>query len=170
MEEKAKNLLKLSWRIANKLPINIVAAAKTTSTKYQVLAIGVNTLYNIFTKVNKTAAFDITDKKEVTATGEPSYTSAVHRWKGTAEILKAKPDINNINANNCKGFPLICAVKIEKVIVPVVPYKKEMPNNKIADENADDKINFIAASDDLRFVKSKFAAAANGMVDISNPK
>ena len=38
------------------------------------------------------------------------------------------------------------------------------------EENADDKINFIAASDDLRFAKSKLAAAANGIVLISSPK
>ena len=54
--------------------------------------------------------------------------------------------------------------------VPVVPYKKEIPNNNIPEEKADDKINFIAASDDFRLVKSKLAAAAKGIVDISKPR
>ena len=48
--------------------------------------------------------------------------------------------------------------------MPVVPYKNEMPINSIAEENAEDKINFMAASEDLRFVKSKFAVAAKGIV------
>jgi hypothetical protein len=30
-------------------------------------------------------------KKAVTDVGEPSYTSGVHIWKGTAEILNARP-------------------------------------------------------------------------------
>ena len=59
---------------------------------------------------------------------------------------------------------------MEKDNVPVVPYKKEMPINNMAEENAEDKINFIAASDDFRLDKSKLAAAAKGMVDISKPK
>ena len=170
IEEKAKKRLKLSCLMANKLPIKMVAAANKINIRYQVLAIGVNTLYNKFTKVNSTAPLEITDKKDVTATGDPSYTSAVHKWKGTAEILNAKPEINNINANNCNGLPFKCAVKIEKVKLPVVPYEKEIHNNKMPDEKADDKINFIAASEDLRLVKSKLAPAASGMVDISRPK
>ena len=43
-----------------------------------------------------------------------------------------------------------------------------MPNNKIPEENADDMIIFIAASDDCLFSKSKLASAANGIVDTSD--
>ena len=72
MEEKAKKRLKLSCLNANKFPIKIVATESTTNTAYQVEAIGVNTLYRIEVKVNSTAALEMTDKKEVTATGDPS--------------------------------------------------------------------------------------------------
>ena len=34
-------------------------------------------------------------KKAVTGVGEPSYTSGVHMWKGTAETLKARPTSRN---------------------------------------------------------------------------
>ena len=37
------------------------------------------------------AALDPTERKATTGVGEPSYTSGVHWWKGTAEILKAIP-------------------------------------------------------------------------------
>ena len=75
-----------------------------------------------------------------------------------------------MNANNCIGSLPICAVNTSKLSVPLVPYKNEIPINKIPEENAEDRINFIAASDDLRFAKSKLAAAANGIVLISSPK
>ena len=39
-------------------------------------------------KVKAMAPFEITDRKEVTAIGEPSYTSAVHKWKGTKKRIK----------------------------------------------------------------------------------
>jgi hypothetical protein len=45
-----------------------------------------------------------------------------------------------------------------------------MPNSNKLDEKADDMINLKAASEDCLLVKSKLAAAANGMVDISSPK
>jgi len=38
-------------------------------------------------KIKATAPFDMTERKAVTAKGEPSYTSAVHKWKGTTESL-----------------------------------------------------------------------------------
>ena len=142
----------------------------TTSIEYQRLANGVNTLYKIEVKVNRTAALETTERNEVTATGAPSYTSAVQRWKGTADILKAKPETNNIKANVCIGVLLKWAVNILKLRVPEVPYKKEIPINKMPEENAEDKINFIAASEDFLLAKLKLAAAASGMVDISTPK
>jgi len=35
-------------------------------------------------------------------TGEPSYTSAVHRWKGTIDILNAIPAKKKINPKICR--------------------------------------------------------------------
>src|SRR5437868_7835484 len=45
-----------------------------------------------------------------------------------------------------------------------------MPNNKMPEENADDSIIFIAASDEIFFSRSKLAIAATGIVDNSNDK
>jgi len=42
--------------------------------------------------INSAAPFEITERYDVILTGEPSYTSAVQRWKGTIEILKAIPE------------------------------------------------------------------------------
>ena len=36
------------------------------------------------------APFEMTERKAVAAIGEPSYTSAVHKWKGTMDNLNAK--------------------------------------------------------------------------------
>ena len=48
-------------------------------------------------KTHNAAILGIKAKKLVTEVGEPSYTSGVHIWKGTAEILNAKPTkINTI--------------------------------------------------------------------------
>ena len=68
------------------------------------------------------------------------------------------------------GLLVICAVKTSKLSVPVVPYINDIPINKIPEEKAEDKINFIAASDDFLLAKSKLAAAASGIVDISRPR
>ena len=57
-----------------------------------------------------------------------------------------------------------------KTKVLVVPYINEIPNNNKLEEKAEDMISLKAASEDCLFVKSKLAAAANGMVDISSPR
>ena len=44
-----------------------------------VSASDLKTLYNTETNTKRNAAFDMTDKYEATETGEPSYTSAVHK-------------------------------------------------------------------------------------------
>src|SRR6266516_2427129 len=55
-------------------------------------------------------------------------------------------------------------------MVPVAPYINEIPNNKIPDEKADDKIIFIAASEDIFLSRSKLANAATGIVASSRDK
>jgi hypothetical protein len=72
MEENARNLLKLSCRIANRFPIIMVSKDKMNKMLYHVSAIGRKTVYKTETKTKRTAPFDITDKKEVTAMGAPS--------------------------------------------------------------------------------------------------
>ena len=56
------------------------------------------------------APFEITERKEVVAMGEPSYTSAVHKWKGTIDNLKANAVNKNTNASICKGFHQVVLV------------------------------------------------------------
>src|SRR5687767_897039 len=46
----------------------------------------------------------------------------------------------------------------------------EMPNNKIPEEKADDRINFIAPSDERFLSRSKLAMAATGMLASSSDK
>src|SRR6476646_10087341 len=110
------------------------------------------------------APFEITDKKEVAANGDPSYTSAVHKWNGTIDILNAKAVNKNTIARICNGLPLSNPVISEKLMVPVAPYINEIPNNNIPEENAEERIIFIAASEDIFLSKSKLAMAATGMV------
>ena len=50
---------------------------------------GANTI--VRTKSDIAATFAAAAKKAVTGVGEPSYTSGVHMWNGTAETLKARP-------------------------------------------------------------------------------
>ena len=52
----------------------------------------------------------------------------------------------------------------------VEPYINEMPNNNKLEEKAEDIMSLKAASEDCLLVKSKLAAAANGIVDISSPR
>ena len=47
--------------------------------------------YKILIKTVKAATFGNNAKKAVTEVGEPWYTSGAYIWKGTAEILNAKP-------------------------------------------------------------------------------
>jgi len=40
---------------------------------------GANTLYKAVSKINATDPFEMTDKKELTTIGAPSYTSSSHK-------------------------------------------------------------------------------------------
>ncbi len=121
-------------------------------------------------KIKATAPFETTDKNAVTAMGEPSYTSAVHKWKGTMESLKANAVNKNTKAKTCKGDPSSKPGSSLKLTVPVAPYNKEIPNNKIPEEKAEDKIIFMAPSEERFLSKSKLAIAATGIVASSNDR
>ena len=97
------------------------------------------------------------------------FTSAVQKWKGTMESLKANPTNNITKANTCNGAPVNCNVISENDKDPVVPYINEMPINKKAELNADDIIIFIPASEEALLLRLKLAKAANGIVDSSKP-
>src|SRR5690349_4335182 len=101
IEEKAKNRLIFCCRIAKRFPTSIVAIARKATKYIQVELMPPNTLYNVPRKIKTAAPLETTDRKAVTATGDPSYTSAVHRWKGTTEILKANPATRKTKARSC---------------------------------------------------------------------
>ena len=84
--------------------------------------------------------------------------------------LNAKAANKKTKAKICRGVPFKKVGSWAKLIVPVVPYTIEIPNNKMPDEKADDKINFIAASEDRFLSRSKLAIAATGIVASSSDK
>src|SRR5210317_664279 len=68
------------------------------------------------------ATFGTSAKNNVTAVGEPSYTSGAHIWNGTADILKANPTkINTIPKVNAYSFELSCEAIISKFVDPEKP-------------------------------------------------
>ena len=75
-----------------------------------------------------------------------------------------------MKANSCRVLPSSISEIVLKSSEPVVPYIIEIPNNKIPDEKAEDKIILSAASDEILFSKSKLQSAANGIVESSSPK
>ncbi len=79
MDENARNRFIFCCRKAKRLPMTIVNTEMRNNILYQVVSKPLNALYKTGTITNNIAPLEITDKKEVTATGEPSYTSAVHR-------------------------------------------------------------------------------------------
>src|SRR5258705_12790799 len=72
IEEKARNRFIFCWRKANRFPVIIVSTETRYSILYQLLSNPRNTLYNTDTSTKSTDPFEITDKYEVTATGDPS--------------------------------------------------------------------------------------------------
>ena len=69
------------------------------------------------------ATFGAAAKKAVTGVGDPSYTSGVHMWNGTAETLKAIPAIRKTKPNSSPS-PALSRERAEmavKLVDPVVP-------------------------------------------------
>lgn len=72
MEEKARNRLIFCWRMANRFPVTIVAIASIISIIYHMSCMGWKTRYNMVMKIKATEPLEMTERNEVTATGEPS--------------------------------------------------------------------------------------------------
>src|SRR6188768_2844565 len=121
MDENARNRLILCCLNANRLPTIMVAIESNITILYQSSCMGANTLYKVESRIKAMDPLDITDKKDVTATGEPSYTSAVHKWNGTMDNLNAKAVNRNTKASICNGLPLSSAGISAKLILPVAP-------------------------------------------------
>src|SRR5215210_1565996 len=91
MLEYASIRLMLLCAIASRLPTVMVSNASAQNTAVHTPGISPKATSNTRSRTAKPAAFDATDRYAVTVVGAPSYTSGVHIWNGTAEILKPKP-------------------------------------------------------------------------------
>jgi len=69
------------------------------------------------------AVFEPTDKKATTGVGDPSYTSGVHWWNGTAAILNATVDKTNTSANEVMkdGLLIISKPIVVKLVEQLYP-------------------------------------------------
>ena len=99
----------------------------------------------------KAATLGAEARNRVTAVGEPSYTSGNQEWKGTAPSLNAMPTTTKTSPNRntillSTGEPR-CAASSGSMIVPVTPYKIEIPYNSKPDASAPRTKYFMAASD-----------------------
>src|SRR5262245_39014704 len=94
----------LSWITAIRLPTTTVAAASTHRMSPTSAPSGSNESASTRTNAANAASFTVTLMNAVTADGAPSYTSGVHWWNGTDEILNAKPTTTNASPASASGF------------------------------------------------------------------
>ena len=68
-------------------------------------------------------------KKAVTGVGEPSYTSGVHMWNGTAAILNASPANTNTRPTSSPAErpPAYAWAIAPKPVPPAKPYTRLTP-------------------------------------------
>src|SRR5882757_7555461 len=83
------------------------------------------------------ASFEAVPMNSVTHVGEPSYTSGIHMWNGTAPSLNPIPTIRNAMPNikpMLSESPLCTVVAITASSrLPVTPYTMDMPYSKVPD-------------------------------------
>src|SRR5687768_13696290 len=101
-----------SWITAIRLPTTIVAAASSQRMFPSTSPSGSNDSVNTRTNAANAATFTVTLMNAVTADGAPSYTSGVHWWNGTDEILNAKPTTTNASPASASGFVASKAARI----------------------------------------------------------
>src|SRR6476646_4504917 len=99
MEEYAIRRLKLRWPMAAKEPSAIEAIETNTTICCHSCTMPGKAVTAARTKMEIAATFGAAAKNAVTGVGAPSYTSGVHIWNGTAEILKQKPTNRNTSPN-----------------------------------------------------------------------
>src|SRR5512146_3595256 len=88
----------------------------------------------------KLAALEATAMNAVTEVGAPSYTSGVHIWNGTTASLKPNPAANRIVAIRSRGssnprVPIAPAIDAS-LVLPAMPYKREIPYSSSPEEKA----------------------------------
>jgi hypothetical protein len=84
--------------------------------------------------------------------------------------LKPKAVNKKIKDKLVNGFTVSFEGRSENERVPVAPYSREIPKSMIPDEKAEERIIFMAASEEIFFSRSKLAMAATGMVDNSRER
>ena len=132
--------LLLSWRYVERsgTPVGEYAGILLAATLGAMFLCGATDLVSIFVSLEtlskqptrirraraKPAALEPTERKATTGVGEPSYTSGVHWWKGTAAILKATVASTNTRARAVTGEALVrraTATSSRPVPPPVMP-------------------------------------------------
>ena len=93
IEENAIRRLILVWPIAAIAPRNIDSTDNSATTCPQSCVASPKASCITRAKSAIAATFGAVAKNAVTGVGEPSYTSGVHMWNGTAETLNARPEI-----------------------------------------------------------------------------
>jgi hypothetical protein len=118
----------LGCTTASRLPTMSVSAAMTEMAVVHVSPSAGSATMRMRSRAAKPPTLEPTDMKAVTTVGEPSYTSGVHIWKGTAAILKPKPTrISAAPATSSSDTPAMppAALTAETIpgraVVPVAP-------------------------------------------------
>ena len=97
----------------------------------------INGTYKNLIKTVKAATFGSIAKNKVTEVGDPWYTSGAHMWKGTAEILNAKPTKIKTMPKVKPYSDLSELLNISiKFVVTEKPYIKEHPYNNKPEDRA----------------------------------
>src|ERR1700678_461217 len=117
------------------LPMAIDSTASTTSIWLQSGADPASASGSSRMASAKAASFDAVPMNTVTQVGEPSYTSGIHMWKGTAPNLKPTPTMRKAMPNSkpmLSDRPLCTAPAMAPSSrLPVTPYTMDMPYNSV---------------------------------------
>jgi hypothetical protein len=109
-------------------PVATERIAELINTKYSTGRLKLHTTAMILNK----AILGTIAMKAVTIRGAPSYKSGAHMWNGEAAILINKATTMKIHRLFAKiGVPGSChSSHKEKLVVPVSPYRRDVPNSK----------------------------------------
>src|SRR6266851_6570189 len=133
--EYASMRLMLLCAMATMLPMAIDSTESTTSIWLQspcepAKASGSNRMASA-----NAASFEAVPMNTVTLVGEPSYTSGIHMWKGTAPNLNPMPTMRKAMPNTrpmLSPNPFCTAPAIAASSrFPVTPYTMDMPYNSV---------------------------------------
>src|SRR5580698_7532007 len=131
MVEYANIRFKLAWAIATMLPMAIDSTESTTSIWLQSDWEAPSASGSSRMASANAASFDAVPMNTVTQVGDPSYTSGIHMWNGTAPSLNPMPTSMNAMPNMRPMLPAklectICAMAASSRC-PVTPYTMDMP-------------------------------------------